>query len=233
MTESLTFLDFFSGIGGFRKGFELCGMKCKGHCEINKFADRSYRCEFNVTEDEWYEKDITKIKPEELPRTNLWSAGFPCQDISCIGRQRGLAGERSSLFFEIVRLLKGTPAEDQPEWLVLENVKKICCMSIRDGILKPFCVRWPKSAIISSTDFLIHDSTAFRKTENGSTLSLTDILEPNADEKIFPVEGCDGKALVQLLGGRQGKRVYDIQGISSTLTAQGGGFAGEKRDCTL
>ena len=125
MTESLTFLDFFSGIGGFRKGFELCGMKCKGHCEINKFADRSYRCEFNVTEDEWYEKDITKIKPEELPRTNLWSAGFPCQDISCSGRQRGLAGEQSSLFFEIVRLLKGTSAEDRPEWLVLENVKNL------------------------------------------------------------------------------------------------------------
>ena len=34
MNEPMTFLDFFSGVGGFRKGFELCGMICKGHCEI-------------------------------------------------------------------------------------------------------------------------------------------------------------------------------------------------------
>ena len=32
--EQMTFLDFFAGIGGFRKGFELCGMRCVGHCEI-------------------------------------------------------------------------------------------------------------------------------------------------------------------------------------------------------
>lgn len=36
MNEPMTFLDFFSGVGGFRKGFELCGMVCKGHCEIDK-----------------------------------------------------------------------------------------------------------------------------------------------------------------------------------------------------
>ena len=43
MHEPMTFLDFFSGVGGFRKGFELCGMRCVGHCEIDKYADRSYR----------------------------------------------------------------------------------------------------------------------------------------------------------------------------------------------
>ena len=115
MNEPMTFLDFFSGVGGFRKDFELCGMVCKGHCEIDKFADRSYRAIHDVKEDEWYGEDITKTEPADLPRVNLWAGGFPCQDISVSGRQRGLAGERSSLFFEIVRLLKGTPAEDRPE----------------------------------------------------------------------------------------------------------------------
>ena len=122
MNEPMTFLDFFSGVGGFRKGFELCGMVCKGHCEIDKFADRSYRAIHDIQEDEWYGEDITKIDPADLPRVNLWAGGFPCQDISVSGRQRGLAGERSSLFFEIIRLLKGTKTEDRPEWLVLENV---------------------------------------------------------------------------------------------------------------
>ena len=110
VNDPMTFLDFFSGVGGFRKGFELCGMVCKGHCEIDKFADRSYRAIHDVKEDEWYGEDITKTEPADLPRVNLWAGGFPCQDISVSGRQRGLAGERSSLFFEIVKLLKGTPA---------------------------------------------------------------------------------------------------------------------------
>lgn len=184
VNEPMTFLDFFSGVGGFRKGFELCGMVCKGHCEIDKFADRSYRAIHDVKEDEWYGEDITKTEPADLPRVNLWAGGFPCQDISVSGRQRGLAGKRSSLFFEIVRLLKGTPAEDRPEWLVLENVKN-CSLLIEDGTLRPFSIRWPKSAIISNTDCLIHASTAFRKTGNASTLSLIDILEPRVDEKYF------------------------------------------------
>lgn len=131
MNEPMTFLDFFSGVGGFRKGFELCGMVCKGHCEIDKFADRSYRAIHDVKEDEWYGEDITKTEPADLPRVSLWAGGFPCQDISVSGRQRGLAGKRSSLFFEIVRLLKGTPAEDRPEWLVLENVKNL--LSVNRG----------------------------------------------------------------------------------------------------
>lgn len=184
MTEPLTFLDFFSGVGGFRKGFELCGMVCKGHCEIDKFADRSYRAIHDIQEDEWYGEDITKTEPADLPRVNLWAGGFPCQDISVPGRQRGLAGKRSSLFFEIIRLLKGTPAEDRPEWLVLENVKNLLSVN-RGWDFATILNSLPKSAIISNTDCLIHASTAFRKTGSESTLSLIDILEPTVDEKYF------------------------------------------------
>ena len=141
MNEPMTFLDFFSGVGGFRKGFELCGMVCKGHCEIDKFADRSYRAIHDVKEDEWYGEDITKTKPADLPRID-------------------------------------------PNGLSLKMLK-ICSPLIEDGTLRPFSIRWPKSAIISNTDCLIHASTAFRKTGNASTLSLIDILEPRVDEKYF------------------------------------------------
>lgn len=159
-------------------------MICKGHCEIDKYADKSYRAIFDIKEDEWYAEDITKVKGEELPRVNIWTAGFPCQDISVSGKQRGLAGERSSLFFEIIRLLKSKNTEDRPEWLIFENVK-ICSPLIKDGTLRPFSLRWPKSAIISNMDCLIQNSTAYRKTENECILSLIDILEPTVDEKYF------------------------------------------------
>ena len=225
MNEPMTFLDFFSGVGGFRKGFELCGMICKGHCEIDKFADRSYRAIHDVKEDEWYGEDITKTESADLPRVNLWAGGFPCQDISVSGRQRGLAGKRSSLFFEIIRLLKGTPAEDRPNGLSLKMLK-ICSPLIEDGTLRPFSIRWPKSAIISNTDCLIHASTAFRKTGNASTLSLIDIFRAEGGRKVFPVTAGDGKALIQLIGGTQGKRVYDPAGVSCTLMSEGGGFGG-------
>ena len=105
----MTFLDFFSGIGGFRKGFELCGMRCVGHCEIDKYADRSYRAIHNVKEDEWYAADITKVTPAELPRADLWAAGFPCQDISVSGRQRGINGARSGLFFTLAQMHRRPP----------------------------------------------------------------------------------------------------------------------------
>ena len=131
MSEQMTFLDFFSGIGGFRAGLELCGMKCKGHCEIDKYANRSYTAVFDIQEDEWYGEDITKVIPGELPRVNIWTGGFPCQDVSISGKQSGLDGSRSGLFFEIIRLLKSTAPEDQPEWIILENVKNI--LSIHGG----------------------------------------------------------------------------------------------------
>lgn len=47
--------------------------------------------------------------------------GFPCQDISVAGAGKGLAGERSGLFFEISRLA----SEIKPRWLFLENVPAI------------------------------------------------------------------------------------------------------------
>lgn len=225
MNEPMTFLDFFSGVGGFRKGFELCGMVCKGHCEIDKFADRSYRAIHDVKEDEWYGEDITKTEPADLPRVNLWAGGFPCQDISVSGRQRGLAGKRSSLFFEIIRLLKGTPAEDRPEWLVLENVKNL--LSVNRG--------WDFATVLHSLaeigyhiEYGLLNSRFHGVPQNRERIYLVAYRHFRAEggRKVFPVTAGDGKALIQLIGGTQGKRVYDPTGISCTLMSEGGGFAG-------
>lgn len=93
------FLDFFAGIGLFRLGLEQAGWTCKGHCEIDKYANMSYQAMHRIKEGEWFEEDITKVSAQSLPDVDLWTGGFPCQDVSMAGERRGLYGERTGLFF--------------------------------------------------------------------------------------------------------------------------------------
>lgn len=115
----MRFLDFFSGIGGFRLGMEMAGHTCVGHCEVDKFADRSYRAMHNVKESEWYANDITRVEPEELPEADCYCFGFPCQAFSIAGKRRGFEDTRGTLFFEVMRLAR----ERKPRLLFAENVR--------------------------------------------------------------------------------------------------------------
>lgn len=121
----MKFLDLFSGIGGFRLGLEMAGHTCVGHCEIDKYADLAYRDMHNPKESEVFAADITKVKPNELPRADIWTFGFPCQDISVAGKQKGLEGTRSGLFYKVLELIKGKKEEDKPSILLIENVKNL------------------------------------------------------------------------------------------------------------
>lgn len=226
MNHRLTFIDLFSGIGGFRAGLEASGMRCIGHCEIDKYADLSYRAIFNVKEDEWFANDITKVRPEEIPRANIWTAGFPCQDISVAGSQRGLNGKRSGLFFEIARLIEGKDAEDQPEWIILENVKNL--LSVNRG--------WDFTTILDTLASLGYDcqygllnSRNYGVPQNRERIYIVAYRHSGrkSSRKIFPITGSDGKALIQLIGGMQGQRVYSPDGTSVTLSAQSGGWGGK------
>ena len=60
----MTFIDLFSGIGGFRLGMELAGHICLGHCEIDKYADKSYRAMHVAKEDEWFAEDIREVRAD-------------------------------------------------------------------------------------------------------------------------------------------------------------------------
>ena len=225
MTE-MTFLDFFSGVGGFRKGFELCGMICKGHCEIDKYADRSYRAIYQPKEDEWYGPDITKVNPAELPRVNLWAGGFPCQDISIAGKQGGLDGSRSGLFFEIVRLLKSTPAENRPEWLVLENVRNLLSIN-RGGDFATILYTLAELGYHIEYGLLNSKFHGVPQSRERIYIVAYRHFGTGRGRKVFPVTAGNSKALIQLLGGRQGKRIYDPYGIGCTVTSNSGGIGGK------
>lgn len=133
---SLTFLDFFAGVGGFRRGMEMAGHTCLGHCEIDKYANMSYKEIHQPREEEWFGTDIRRTNADELPRADVWCFGFPCQDISVAGKQLGFKGQRSSLFFTVTRLIRDTKEEDRPKYLFIENVKNLLSVNGGSDFLK-------------------------------------------------------------------------------------------------
>ncbi|HCD08216.1 MAG TPA: DNA (cytosine-5-)-methyltransferase [Lactobacillus sp.] len=126
----MKFLDLFSGIGGFRLGLEQAGHTCVGSVEIDKFARKSYKAIFD-TEGEFKANDIRTVRASELPKADIWTFGFPCQDISVAGKQLGFRGSRSSLFFAVTRLIRDLEEKDRPSILLIENVKNL--LSINKG----------------------------------------------------------------------------------------------------
>jgi DNA (cytosine-5)-methyltransferase 1 len=115
----MKFFDFFAGIGGFRLGMEMAGHECVGHCEIDKYAHKSYVAMHRPKETEAYFGDIRTVDPWDLPECDIYCGGFPCQAFSIAGRRRGFEDTRGTLFFEIMRIAR----ERHPKYLFLENVK--------------------------------------------------------------------------------------------------------------
>ena len=191
MTQ-LTFLDLCSGIGGFRLGLESAGHKCVGYCEYDKFARASYEAMYD-TEGEWKADDVTKLKPSDVPRADIWCFGFPCQDISVAGKQRGLVGKRSGIYFNIIDLLKGKEESDKPTYLFVENVKNL--LSINAGLPR-FCLKWEKQGMTVAGRCLTQKTTEFHKTE--SACSLSQILEAEVDEKYYLSEEKTKQLLTRL-----------------------------------
>lgn len=118
--NKLRVLDLFSGIGGFSLGLERTGgFETVAFCEIEPFPRK-------VLAKHWPKvpcyDDVTKLTGKQLAAdgiaVDVITGGFPCQDISVAGRQAGLAGERSGLWSEIIRL----GCEIRPKIIIVENV---------------------------------------------------------------------------------------------------------------
>ena len=114
----MRFFDFFAGIGGFRLGMEMAGHECVGHCEIDKYAHKSYVAMHQPKESEVFFKDVRTIEPEHMPECECYCFGFPCQAFSISGKRRGFDDARGTLFFEVMRIAK----ERKPQILFAENV---------------------------------------------------------------------------------------------------------------
>ena len=119
--SKLTAVSLFAGVGGFDLAMERNGIDVVAAVEIDKHARGVLAKQFPNTT---IFNDVTEVTGEQLksagfiPERGIITGGFPCQDLSVAGKRAGLAGRRSGLFWEIVRLVD----ELAPAYLVLENV---------------------------------------------------------------------------------------------------------------
>lgn len=245
----MKFIDFFSGVGGFRRGMELAGHECVGFCEFDKFAVAGYTVMHLMTEQEreyistlpknkrvaeagkeeyrhgeWYANDIRRIFAEDIPKTDCWCFGFPCQDISVAGKQLGFNGARSSLFFRVIRLVQDLEEKDRPTYLFIENVKNLLSVNGGTDFLKllialdesGYDAEWQ---VINSADYV---------PQNRERVFVIGHLRGRSTTKVFPIERADRENSVQIIAHREGFRrnmqVFSPEGITESLdTGQGGG----------
>ena len=248
----MKFIDFFAGIGGFRRGMELAGHECVGFCEFDKFATASYISMHLLTEEqrktledipikkrqkeilkeeyrngEWYANDIRRVYAGDIPKADCWCFGFPCQDISVAGKQAGFQGNRSSLFFRVMYLVGQLKEEDKPTYLFIENVKNL--LSVNGG--------WDFARLLIEMDRAGYDaewqvlnSKDFGVPQNRERCFIIGHLRGRSTSKVFPIEGTDGENSVSLnlfgcLNGRnsQRDRVYSGDGLAPTISTKPGG----------
>lgn len=216
----MKYLDLFSGAGGFRSAFEqIPGTECVGHCEIDVHADKSYRALFH-TEGEWFCNDARQIDTSGLPDFDLVCGGFPCQSFSIAGHRKGFEDTRGTLFFEIARILKAR----KPPFVLLENVPGL--LSHDEG--RTFAViLGALSRLGYHVEWQVLNSKDFGVPQSRQRVFIVGYLGAGCAGKILPILGTNGASLIQVLGGAQGSRVYDPEGIACTQAAQAGGMGGK------
>lgn len=250
----MKFIDFFSGIGGFTRGMELAGHECVGHCEVDKYAEASYRSMHTITEKqrkylltlplkqrqreilkneylngEWYADDVCRIVAADMPRAECWCFGFPCQDISIAGKQRGFKGNRSSLVFRVTGLLKQLKEEDRPKYLFIENVRNL--ISINRGYdFARLLVELAECGY--DAEWQILNSKHHGVPQNRERIFIIGHFGSRSKSNIFPIERTSTKNSIKQIGqytqnSDRGNpspyRVYARDGISPCLTTHSGG----------
>ena len=114
--DPFTYIDLFSGIGGFRLALDAMGGRCVHFSEINRDAIDAYCTNFKESASVNL-GDVTKIK--ELPSHDVLTAGVPCQSWSIAGRNLGFDDDRGQLWNDTLYLLN----QSRPKAFIFENVK--------------------------------------------------------------------------------------------------------------
>lgn len=152
---NFTFVDLFSGIGGFRIPLMELGGKCLAYSEIDRECIKVYHENFiaYINQDEIALGDITKVS-NLPPDVDLVVGGVPCQPWSVAGKLKGFDDPRGRLWFDVLRLL----SKSNPKAFIFENVKGLASPKNRTSFeyllcqLESigYCVKWK---VLDSYDF--------------------------------------------------------------------------------
>ena len=221
----IRYFETFAGIGAFRSAFEkVGGFECVGWCEIDKYAQKSYRALYDTGGESFYE-DITKIDYGSMPDFDLLVGGPCCQSFSIAGNRRAFEDDRGNLFFEYIRILE----IKRPRYFIAKNVPNLL------GISQGECFRIILEKISElgySICWRVLNASGFGIPQSRRRLFLIGYLGKRCPCKILAFGGNDeensrkGKP-EQLIGGSQGKRVYSTNGIAVTQCSGSGGMGGK------
>jgi len=222
--EPIRYFSTFTGVGGFEIGIQkaIPGAICVGMSEIDNHAKNVLRYKFKGVKNYG---DITKIKPETLPDFDILCGGFPCQSFSIAGKRMGFEDTRGTLFFELARIAKCK----QPSILFFENVKGL--LSHKEGrtittILKTL------DELGYDAEWQVLNSKHCGVPQNRERIIIIGHLRGKPRLQVFPIprttrgstgqsKGQKGLKEVTLQGTPQWERVYDAEGVASTLTRTG------------
>ena len=126
--NNYTYVDLFSGIGGFHIALNELGAKCVYAAEWDEDCRKTYKANFGNEEmlftslgdaTKNFATDITKVDVNDIPDHDILCAGFPCQPFSQAGLKKGFNDTRGTLFFNILEIL----SNKKPKAFLLENVR--------------------------------------------------------------------------------------------------------------
>jgi DNA (cytosine-5)-methyltransferase 1 len=191
-------------------------------------------------------RDIRTVPSSEIPDFDLLVGGFPCQAFSIAGKRAGFNDTRGTLFFEIARILR----DKRPRYFILENVKGLLSHDEGKTLQTIFGVL---SDLGYEFQWQVLNSKNFGVPQNRERIFIVGNLRGERRPKVFPVSGTSEednrntgedlsyaldanyhkgtntlskgrRQLIQKIGGSQGMRVYDPEGLSTTIAGLAGGW---------
>jgi len=213
-------ISLFAGVGAFELAAQDFGIKTVLSNEIDKYACQVLRKQFKH---EVYEGDVRNVTGSDVisrhGRIDIITAGFPCQTFSIAGKREGFKDiTRGTLFFEVIRL-----AEDlRPSYILLENVKGL--LNHEKG--RTFGVILQSlSELGYDVEWMLLNSKDFGVPQNRERVFIVGHFRGERTRQIFPIRGSGSKNLKELTTGKsQGYRIYDTDGLSTSLASEAGGM---------